>query len=29
VLVIKYVIPDYPESFGINWGIENVIQSST
>lgn len=29
VLVIKYVLPPYPGSFGVEWGIANVIQSST
>lgn len=28
VLVIKYVIPSYPENFGVSWGVANVIQSS-
>lgn len=28
VLVIKYVVPHYPESYGINWGVANVLQSS-
>jgi len=28
VLVIKYMIPHYPENFGVNWGVANVIQSS-
>lgn len=27
VLVIKYIVPAYPESFGVNWGIANVAQS--
>lgn len=27
MLVIKYVIPSYPASFGVNWGIANVVQS--
>jgi len=27
VLVIKYVIPNYPEGFGINYGAANVVQS--
>lgn len=26
--MIKYVVPHYPESYGINWGIANVLQSS-
>jgi hypothetical protein len=29
VLVIKYVLPPYPGSFGVEWGVANVIQSST
>ncbi|GAA5880757.1 hypothetical protein JCM16303_004340 [Sporobolomyces ruberrimus] len=29
VLVIKYVIPSYPENFGVSWGVANVIQSIT
>ncbi|BGP54645.1 hypothetical protein JCM8202_003709 [Rhodotorula sphaerocarpa] len=27
VLVIKYVLPSYPESYGVSWGIANVLQS--
>ncbi|KAI5481164.1 hypothetical protein MNV49_005599 [Pseudohyphozyma bogoriensis] len=27
VMVIKYVIPHYPENFGVPWGIANVVQS--
>ncbi|GAA5992738.1 hypothetical protein JCM10908_006908 [Rhodotorula pacifica] len=27
VLVIKYVLPHYPESYGVSWGIANVLQS--
>ncbi|GAA5871401.1 hypothetical protein JCM5296_006137 [Sporobolomyces johnsonii] len=27
VLVIKYIIPSYPENFGVSWGVANVIQS--
>ncbi|KAM0755049.1 UPF0220-domain-containing protein [Meredithblackwellia eburnea MCA 4105] len=27
LLVIKYVIPNYPGGFGVNWGIANVLQS--
>ncbi|SCV70906.1 BQ2448_3668 [Microbotryum intermedium] len=29
VLVIKYVIPPYPSNFGVEWGVANVLQSST
>ncbi|ORY91664.1 hypothetical protein BCR35DRAFT_298918 [Leucosporidium creatinivorum] len=29
VLVIKYVLPPYPGSFGVEWGVANVIQSIT
>ncbi|GAA5965775.1 hypothetical protein JCM3765_007343 [Sporobolomyces pararoseus] len=29
VLVIKYMIPHYPENFGVHWGVANVIQSVT
>lgn len=25
--MIKYVIPNYPEGFGINYGAANVVQS--
>lgn len=28
VLVIKYVLPHYPENYGVSWGIANVLQSS-
>lgn len=28
VLVVKYVMPDYPDSFGISYGVAGVIQSS-
>ncbi|GAA6029778.1 hypothetical protein JCM8097_001045 [Rhodosporidiobolus ruineniae] len=27
VLIVKYIVPHYPESYGINWGVANVIQS--
>ncbi|BGP38974.1 Vacuolar protein sorting-associated protein 68 [Rhodotorula kratochvilovae] len=27
VLVIKYIIPHYPENYGVNWGVANVLQS--
>ncbi|GAA6001361.1 Vps68p [Rhodotorula paludigena] len=27
VLIIKYLVPNYPESFGVNWGIADVVQS--
>lgn len=27
LLVIKYIIPNYPGDFGVNWGISNVVQS--
>ncbi|GAA5986426.1 hypothetical protein JCM11641_000995 [Rhodosporidiobolus odoratus] len=27
VLIVKYIVPHYPEAYGVNWGIANVLQS--
>ncbi|GAA5894921.1 hypothetical protein JCM6882_008245 [Rhodosporidiobolus microsporus] len=26
VLIVKYIVPHYPESFGVNWGFAEVVQ---
>ncbi|BGP14981.1 hypothetical protein JCM10213_007215 [Rhodosporidiobolus nylandii] len=27
VLIVKYIVPHYPENYGVNWGVANVLQS--
>ncbi|GAA5821906.1 hypothetical protein JCM11251_004772 [Rhodosporidiobolus azoricus] len=29
VLIVKYIVPHYPEGYGINWGLANVVQSAS
>lgn len=29
ILIVKYIVPGYPENFGVNWGVATVLQSST
>ncbi|GAA5868165.1 hypothetical protein JCM8547_003365 [Rhodosporidiobolus lusitaniae] len=27
LLIVKYIVPHYPESYGVNWGVATVLQS--